>query len=169
MKRRHVDSGGPPQREERFLTVAAALSQARSRNLPVECGGPACPVLVEGKKDVRALKRLGFIGPIECLNRGWPRERVVTYLYENYGLVNPVDGGPAIIMLMDWDRTGGRIQREMSTRLRALDVLVDEATRTDLIRGMKPEGRTVESLAPFATQLRILMRSFNDDCWGEEE
>jgi 5S rRNA maturation endonuclease (ribonuclease M5) len=62
---------------------------------------------------------------------------------------------------MDWDRTGGRIQNDMSMRLRGMDISLDEETRMELIRAMKPEGKTVESLAPFAKDLLEKM-SFHD-------
>jgi 5S rRNA maturation endonuclease (ribonuclease M5) len=70
---------------------------------------------------------------------------------------------------MDWDRTGGRIQNEMSIRLRAMDVVIDENTRMELVRAMKPEGKTVESLAPFARELRRMMQVHDPVEWDGEE
>lgn len=74
--------------------------------------------------------------------------KLVTYLYEKYGIRNEVDGGGSIMLLMDWDRTGGRLQKLLRERLESLDVKVDEALRIELMKSMKPEGRTVESLRP---------------------
>jgi 5S rRNA maturation endonuclease (ribonuclease M5) len=109
--------------------------------------------LVEGIKDDRALRALGFSGVIERVNRGWDRSRLVAYLYDTYGTRNTVDKGPPLILLMDWDRTGGRLQTGFRDRLMALDVPVDETLRQVLLKVMKPEGRTVEALAPHSEKL----------------
>jgi 5S rRNA maturation endonuclease (ribonuclease M5) len=122
-----------------------------------EDGGAGCPILIEGLKDVKALRALGFIGPIEKMNRGWDRSRLVAFLHDEYGTRNIIDGGPPIILLMDWDRTGGRLQTALRNRLQALDVPIDENLRNVLMKAMKPEGRTVESLAPFASSLMPLI------------
>ena len=100
-----------------------------------------------------ALRTLGFSGVIETVNRGWDRSRLVAYLYDTYGTRNTVDSGPPLILLMDWDRTGGRLQTTLRDRLMALDVPVDEELRQVLLKVMKPEGRTVESLAPHSGKL----------------
>ena len=143
---------GPPDREIRFRAAAAALAQSILRNRPLP-DSPNCPVLVEGVKDERALRILGFSGVIEKVNRGWDRSRLVAYLHDTYGTRNIVDGGPPLILLMDWDRTGGRLQTGFRDRLMALDVPVDEALRRVLLKVMKPEGRTIESLAPHSRTL----------------
>ncbi|MAE39068.1 MAG: hypothetical protein CL969_05555 [Euryarchaeota archaeon] len=168
-KRRRDSVGGDSTREARFEVAGKALADARIRNRPVEAGGFACPIIIEGKKDEIALRKLGFSGPIEKYNRGWGRSRLVAYLFETYGCNNPVDGGPALILLMDWDRTGGRIQNDMSIRLRAMDVVIDENTRMELVRAMKPEGKTVESLAPFARELKGMMQVHDPTVWDNEE
>ena len=88
----------------RFKLAAQALSELLEDNLL------GIPIIVEGKKDIAALRKLGFEGTIEQLNRGWDLDRFCTYLYETYGTRNE-QGGAAIELLMDWDRTGGRLQR----------------------------------------------------------
>lgn len=165
----HKSTSGNPTQDVRFESAGRALALARERNRDVEQGGSSCPVLIEGIKDVKALRKLGFTGVIEQLNRGWDRSRLVAYLFEKYGCNNPNDGGPAIILLMDWDRTGGRIQNDMSIRLRAMDVSLDEETRIELVRAMKPEGKTIESLSPFASELREKMSYHDPDGSGGEE
>ena len=160
---------GPPDREVRFEVAGRALGEARARNREVEEGGAGCPILVEGRKDVKALRRLGFSGTIELVNRGWGRDRLVAYLFETYGTRNPADGSASIIILMDWDRTGGRIQHDISGRLESFDVKLDVRTRMELARSMKPEGRSVESLAPHAMMLRAAMAHHDPDGVAEEE
>jgi 5S rRNA maturation endonuclease (ribonuclease M5) len=154
---------GPSDQAQRFETAAAAIARCQVRNRMPEDGGAGCPILIEGLKDVKALRALGFIGPIEKMNRGWDRSRLVAFLHDEYGTRNIIDGGPPIILLMDWDRTGGRLQTALRNRLQALDVPIDETLRNVLMKAMKPEGRTVESLAPFASSLIPLILARLDE------
>jgi 5S rRNA maturation endonuclease (ribonuclease M5) len=110
---------------------------------------------------------MGFIGPIEQVNRGWDQSRFVTYIFETYGILNKVDQGASVILLMDWDRTGGRLQRKIGERLEAFGMKIDHETRMDLVRAMKPEGRTVEGLKPHAEKLRPYIDMVDSD--GAEE
>ena len=140
-------------RDARFTTAGRALGEARIRNRPTSVGGCGCPIIVEGRNDGIALKAMGFTGPIEQVNRGWDQSRFVTHIFETYGILNKVDQGPSIILLMDWDRTGGRLQRKLSERLSAFGMRIDNETRMELVRAMKPEGRTVEGLKAHAEKL----------------
>ncbi len=141
-------ASGPHDRFSRFNRAARSIHESIVRNSSIENGGCGCPLVVEGINDVKALRELGFTGDIEKVNRGWGMPRLVTHLYEKYGIRNQVDGGGSIMLLMDWDRTGGRLQKLLRERLESLDVKVDEDLRTELMKSMKPEGRTVESLRP---------------------
>lgn len=159
---------GPADREVRFEAAASALYAILVRNLPpmmeMDALNPrgqeqvGCPILVEGIRDREALVELGFKGPIETVNRGWSRERMVAWLHETYGTRNQIDGGAAIIILMDWDRTGGRLQRDFTCRLQAMDVKVSDDCFHVLLRTMKPETRCVEGLSSHSEALGILLR-----------
>ena len=98
-------------RELRFEIAAKSLAEARSANR----SGAA--ILVEGKRDRSILENLGFNGEIILLNRGWTIERVIVNLIEEHSR-NP-------IILMVWDRTGDRLQKEITTRLQSLDIAID--------------------------------------------
>ncbi len=158
-----IGSKGPHNQERRFEIAARAISGAIIRNMPLEDGGCGIPVLVEGVNDEKALKGLGFRGPIEKINKGWDTSRLVAYLHSNYSEIRPIDGGAPIILLMDWDRTGGKLQRLIRDRLMAMDIAIDESLRTSLLKAMKPEGRTVESLKPYCEALVPLVNSFLND------
>jgi 5S rRNA maturation endonuclease (ribonuclease M5) len=54
---------------------------------------------------------------------------------------------------MDWDRTGGRLQKTLTQRLESLDVKVCHILRNELLKALKPETRVVESLKSLATEL----------------
>ena len=153
---------GPPDREIRFRAAAKAIAASIRRNRSGE-GNPDCPILVEGLRDEKALRALGFTGIVERVNRGWDRSRLVAYLHETYGTRNIVDKRPALILLMDWDRTGGRLQTALRDQLMAMDMPVDEDLRAVLLRVMKPEARTIEALAPHSRNLNPLIEEFLDD------
>ena len=153
---------GPPDREIRFRAAAKAIAASIRRNRSGE-GNPDCPILVEGLRDEKALRALGFTGIVERVNRGWDRSRLVAYLHETYGTRNIVDKRPALILLMDWDRTGGRLQTALRDQLMAMDMPVDEDLRTVLLKVMKPEARTIEALAPHSRNLNPMIEEFLDD------
>jgi len=145
---------GSPNRDARYTMAGRALGEARLRNRIPEEGGCGCPILVEGRRDRSTLRSMGFTGPIELVNRGWDQSKLVAYLYEKYGDTNSIDGNASLIIIMDWDRTGGRLQRSLGDRLEAFGMKIDHSSRMALLRSMKPEGRTVESLKPHSDVLR---------------
>lgn len=126
-------------REERFTLASDSLGDARTLNRS------GIVILVEGKRDVQALRSLGFSGPIEQLNRGWPVDRVAVFLAEEFE--NPP------IILMDWDRTGGRLQRTLVEALLSLDVKVDDEPRRTLSKSMRPDTLCVEDLDVFVEEI----------------
>lgn len=126
-------------REERFTLASASLGDTRILNRS------GIVILVEGLRDVQALRSLGFSGPIEQLNRGWPVDRVAVYLAEEF------DEPP--IVLMDWDRTGGRLQRTLVKALMSLDVKVSDEPRRTLSKSMRPDTLCVEDLDAFAEEI----------------
>ena len=135
--------------ELRFSNAGQAIGEARRKNRLYNW-----PIIVEGPRDKRALLALGFTGPVEVLNRGWTIERVVAHLYETYGTRNVSTGGSSVCLLMDWDRTGGRLQRKLANLMQSFDMSVDQETRTILQKNLKPETRVVESLYGMADRLR---------------
>lgn len=160
-KRSSLD--GPADRIVRFEKASRAIAEALIRNREVNRGGSGIPVVVEGNRDEDALRQLGFTGPIEKVNRGWDRPRMIAYLHSQYCIGRTADGGPSVILLMDWDRTGGRIQSDLRERLMAMDSPVDERLRKTLLKAMKPEGRTVESLLAYVPSLRPLVQRLVSD------
>ena len=101
---------GNPNRVARFEKAAMALASCITRNRGSSQEGGGIPILVEGKRDEKTLRVLGFTGPIEKVNRGWDRSRLIAYLHTEYCSRPAPDIFPQVILLMDWDRTGGRIQ-----------------------------------------------------------
>ena len=143
------DGSGLENYELRFSNAGQAIGEARRKNRLYNW-----PIIVEGPRDKRALLALGFTGPVEVLNRGWTIERVVAHLYETYGTRNESTGGSSVCLLMDWDRTGGRLQRKLANLMQSFDMSVDQEIRTILQKNLKPETRVVESLYGMADRLR---------------
>ena len=142
-----------------IFNSARALAQARFRNRHPANGGSGCPVIVEGRRDMETLRSLGFEGPIEVVNRGWGQSRLIAYLHDSYGRKNPVDGGPALMLMMDWDRTGIRLHQNLLGRMRSLDMLIDESTRKTLMRTVALKASTIEGLKNLVDDLVPLINS----------
>jgi 5S rRNA maturation endonuclease (ribonuclease M5) len=121
-------------REIRYNLANRALASG------IEENAEGTVILVEGKRDEAALRLLGFTGPIEKLNRGWAVDRVVVYIVETYG---------CCIVLMDWDRTGGRLQRRLMDSMSSLDIKPSDELRKALSKAMKPDTMCVEDLPSF--------------------
>lgn len=121
-------------REIRYNLANRALESC------IEENADGTVILVEGKRDEAALRVLGFTGPIEKLNRGWTVDRVVVYIAETYG---------GCIVLMDWDRTGGRLQRRLMDSMISLDIKPSDEFRKAISKAMKPDTMCVEDLPSF--------------------
>ena len=152
----HGPGRGSANAEERWLKAAFSLAESRLRNREQNCA-----ILVEGRRDREALERLGFSGPIEVLNRGWRVDDVLVYMVETYGRRSPLAGGPSIVLLMDWDRTGGRLQSTCRRNLESLDVRFDEGLRRTLMKCLKPETTVVEGLSGLGGVLRPLIDGYD--------
>jgi 5S rRNA maturation endonuclease (ribonuclease M5) len=64
------------------------------------------PIIVEGEKDIIALKKLGITGIIISVNQGKTIIDFCDWITEHYS---------EVIILTDWDRMGGRLCRTMMT------------------------------------------------------
>jgi len=69
------------------------------------------PLIVEGKRDLLALRKLGFVGEIITVHSG---KGLYDFCY------NILDRFNKIILLMDWDENGDILQKKLSDNLRGL-------------------------------------------------
>ncbi len=67
------------------------------------------PVIVEGKKDQRALRKLGLTGEIITINKGMSLSDFSDWISERYN---------EVILLSDWDRRGGSLCRRLKELLK---------------------------------------------------
>jgi 5S rRNA maturation endonuclease (ribonuclease M5) len=101
-------------------------------------------VVVEGARDLRALEQLGVAGTHVALHRGKPLHAVMEEL---------AAAAPPVILLLDWDRTGGRLHAALRDNL-AARIEVDTDLRRRL--AMCCHARSVEEVPP---ELEALRRS----------
>ena len=126
--------------DKRWDEVGQALASARSMNREHHI-----PLLVEGKRDVGTLRAFGFSGPIEQFHRGKSNDEVIVSIVETYS--NQIHGSAFFLyLLMDWDRTGGRIQNICRRNFESLDLKFDEELRRCLMKNLFSETTTVEGL-----------------------
>lgn len=113
MRRRGwIRSGHGGGTESRLDLLESAVDRLRE---VAEAG----TVVVEGSRDLAALEWLGIGGHHVALHRG----QDMAALYEEL-----VESPAPVVLLLDWDRTGGRMMRMLETNLRAR-VQIDIACR----------------------------------------
>ena len=107
------------------------------------------PIIVEGRRDEAALRKLGIRGTILCLKAtGEPRFRFVERL----------DGSKRAIVLTDFDREGGELGTWLYQELSHRGVRADNQLWRK-IRGLaRTEVRSVEELPSFVRALEIRSR-----------
>ena len=124
--------------EERYEAIQKALAILSEKN---EDG----PIVVEGERDVRALRTLGIEGPIVTLHRGVPVLRLCEDL---------AAAGRPVVILTDWDLKGGRLAKSLREGLAANGVKFDDAVRARLSVLTRGSVTAVEDLETFVEGMR---------------
>jgi len=107
------------------------------------------PIIVEGKKDVRALRRLGVKGEIIRIKTSRTVFRIIESLREEHD---------EVIILTDWDRTGGRLYHRIKRACKANLLSYNQDIRKRLIKYTKRDIKDVESIPAFLSRLRRIVR-----------
>jgi 5S rRNA maturation endonuclease (ribonuclease M5) len=102
------------------------------------------PILVEGIKDVKALRSLGFTGTIIKLNLGLSIFNLCAELSRTY---------KEMIILTDWDHKGGRLCRLLTEGCDANDMKYDLNFRKRLAHICKKEIKDVQGIPKFLKNL----------------
>jgi 5S rRNA maturation endonuclease (ribonuclease M5) len=89
------------QRAERLKEVLEALYEVNKR----------IPIIVEGKRDVRALRKIGLVGDIIALHSGKGLYEFCDDISERFH---------KMILLIDWDEKGEDLYKKLSDNLRGL-------------------------------------------------
>ena len=90
------------------------------------------PILVEGEKDVAALRRLGVTGVILTVHAGRPLVDVCDRIANTYS---------EVIVLTDWDKKGGRlcraIEKNLSGRTRCITEFRGQLAKNSMVKDIE--------------------------------
>jgi 5S rRNA maturation endonuclease (ribonuclease M5) len=109
------------------------------------------PIIVEGRRDEAALRKLGIKGTIHCLKAtGEPRFRFIERL----------DGSKRAIVLTDFDREGAELGTWLYQELSRRGIRADNQMWRKIRSVARTDIRSVEELPSFVRALEIRSRGF---------
>ena len=129
----------PEERLEKILEILDELEKSSDD----------AAIVVEGMRDVEALKLLGIEKNVVSLSRGISIFALCEELSRSWNRV---------VLLTDWDRKGGRIARKLKDALEANGSKADEDKRARLAMLAKKDIKDVESLPTYVERLRRLSK-----------
>jgi 5S rRNA maturation endonuclease (ribonuclease M5) len=112
----------------------------------LDASGQGAAVIVEGRRDLLALRSLGLSGPVILASRR-PALDLAEDAARNYS---------EIILLTDWDRKGDEMCQTIERHLRSVGRRPDGLIRSRLKKLVKKEIKDVESLSGYAERMRQL-------------
>jgi len=120
---------------------------AQTLNTLAEESAKGTPILVEGKKDVEALRILGIEGPIESVKTGGRSfVDVVSELEESKS--------PKVILLLDFDRRGKEGTKRLQLSLEKAKIRVDVEFWRAFSRLVGRDVQCVEGLVAYLENLK---------------
>jgi 5S rRNA maturation endonuclease (ribonuclease M5) len=125
--------------EERDRQILETLEELRELSLQM-------PIVVEGRKDQKALRALGVEGRLVGVHAGTTVFGLCEKLAEQY---------EEVLILTDWDRRGGQLSRLLREGLAANDVKANTAIRARLARLCKKEVKDVEGLGRLVARIGV--------------
>ena len=126
------------EKEERIAQILNALAEESARGTPI---------LVEGKKDVEALRALGVEGPVWSVKTGGKSfVDVVSELEESKA--------PKVVLLLDFDRRGKEGTRRLQLNLEKAKIRTDTEVWRALSRLAGRDVQCVEGLVAYLENLR---------------
>ncbi len=128
-----------------MLAPQERLEQLEQALLELEEASADAPIIVEGRKDARALALLGIARNVVTLSNG-------TSIFSFSEKVSM--RARRAVVLTDWDRKGGQLARMLKEALAHNGVQVDDDIRAKLAVLSKKEVKDIESLPTFIAHLR---------------
>jgi 5S rRNA maturation endonuclease (ribonuclease M5) len=119
-----------------------ALEELIASLIDASCQGAA--VIVEGRRDLQALRALGLPGPVIMASRR-PALELAEEAARSYS---------QIILLTDWDRKGDEMCKTIELHLRSVGSRPDREIRSRLGKLVKKEIKEVESLSRYTEKMR---------------
>lgn len=108
------------------------------------------PIIVEGARDVKAMRALGITGMVRAVNTGNSLVNFCAALASEHR---------RFIILTDWDRKGGHLAQLLRKGFEAADAKFDEKTRRMIANLTKKELKDIESLPAYIDRLRKSMEA----------
>ncbi len=102
-------------------------------------------IIVEGRKDAKALGLLGITKNVVTLSKGLSIVAFAEALSRRAGRA---------VILTDWDRKGGQLARMLKDALATNGVEVNDGLRAELAMLSKKEAKDIEGLPKFLQRLR---------------
>ena len=130
----------PKERLEKIVKILEELEEASS----------GTPIVVEGIRDVEALRSLGIEKNVTSLSKGISLFVLCEQLSRSWD---------EVILLTDWDKKGGRIARKLKDALEANGARAVDDFRARLAILVKKEVKDVEGLPTYVERLRELTRA----------
>lgn len=103
------------------------------------------PIIVEGPRDVRAMRALGITGIVKSINTGNSLVNFCSALAAEHN---------KFIILTDWDRKGGHIAQILRRGFEAADAKYDDDLRRKIANLTKKELKDIEGLPTYLDRLR---------------
>jgi 5S rRNA maturation endonuclease (ribonuclease M5) len=128
-----------------MLTPEERLEQLEKVFDDLEDFSQNVPIVVEGIRDVEALRRLGIAKNVVALNRGISVFSFSERISKEHRKA---------VILTDWDRRGGQLARMLKEALMANGVEVIDRIRTQIVILSKKEVKDIESLPTYIDRLR---------------
>lgn len=107
------------------------------------------PVIVEGKNDVKALRKLDLSGVIISFNIGLTTVNFAEFVAREHN---------GVILLPDWDHKGTKLMKELRTQFRALGVKINDGIWVRLFKLVKKEITCVEDMDRLVVRLKGAVR-----------
>ncbi len=128
-----------------MLTPAERLEELEDVLAELEDMSEDTPIVVEGSKDVEALRRLGITKNVRPLNQGESVFNFCEMLSRK---------SRRLVILTDWDRRGGMLARKIKDSCHANEIEADLEIRAKLVILSKKEVKDIESMPTFIERLR---------------
>jgi len=107
------------------------------------------PIIVEGKRDVIALRNLGYKGELIELNDG------KSILFTVEILAKKLGRQAIFVILMDWDRTGEKLAKKLQKYGESCDLVPNLQIRKNLSLLCSKDIACIEELPAFINMLKI--------------
>lgn len=121
----------PMEKYDVFIKLASLLVEESKKGVPI---------IVEGKKDLTSLKRIGVKGRIRCV-----KSMRMSFI----NLLDELKCEKEMIIMTDFDREGDELAHQLSTALTESRVKVNNLIREKIKSLFRNEVKAVEELADF--------------------